>query len=918
MDVFELLGVLAVIAVLAIPVAVVVLLISVSGLKTRVTSLETRLSAQEKALRTERAAQAIAEPPAVPKTDAAATVAPPTPHEEVPAEEAAPPLTVSGPWSEGVATAPARPDSPPAGPARVSALGNWLKDNWVYAVSALSLALAGIFFVQYGMEKGLLPPGLRIMAAIAFGGILIAGGEWMRRRHGDGENAATAYLPSVFAGAGLVSIFAGIIAGRQLYGLIGPEAAFLGLLAAAALAIVLGWFYGPFLAGFGLIGAAAAPFLVGGDSEAPYWLYGYYALIAGAGLAIDTIRRWAWVSILALVLGYAGAALVFLGTGGPGWFALMLVAMVVLSISVPARGLIADHGGPMLAELLTKKARPEFPTMLAAGAVAASSLILVLMPTDNAVESTIVYFGLTALAVALAFWSGKARALSDLTILPAAAFLVRLGFDGIDSWPLAQSYHAGAITLRAPETSAPMTAALLLGLGVLISLSAAWVSGGAGRLKPFWAAGAALVAPLAALVLELFWAPAAVLGSYGWALHVIALSVLMVAMAGYFVRHDGDDMRRAAYATLSALSLIALALFLITTKGALTLALAVLAVVAAVLDRRFKLPEMGWFIQAAVVALSWRLVIDPGLLWAVEDAALWEVLASYGGSAAAMGAVMWLLKGVDRRGAQVFAESGGAAFAALLVNVLIMRQLIDNTTGDWIAAHWALSLNAMPWLILMLVQLYRLKLGGRLNWLRWGIAAVAAILGFGGMLAASLPANPLMGFMSREEQVYGPHIFDTLFVAYALPGILLLAVLSRLGHLPLWLNRGLMGIGAALMALYASLEIRRFWRGDDLSLPGVTQPELYSYTVALMVLGAALLYQAIARRSPGLRRIAMGVIALTVAKVFLIDASGLTGLTRVFSFLALGLSLAGLAWLNRWAAGQQGDVTEDGTDDAPD
>ena len=50
-----------------------------------------------------------------------------------------------------------------------------------------------------------------------------------------------------------------------------------------------------------------------------------------------------------------------------------------------------------------------------------------------------------------------------------------------------------------------------------------------------------------------------------------------------------------------------------------------------------------------------------------------------------------------------------------------------------------------------------------------------------------------------------------------------------------------------------------------------------------------------------LRAIAMTVIGLTAAKVFLIDAAGLTGLTRVLSFLGLGLSLAGLAWLNRWA-----------------
>jgi uncharacterized membrane protein len=123
------------------------------------------------------------------------------------------------------------------------------------------------------------------------------------------------------------------------------------------------------------------------------------------------------------------------------------------------------------------------------------------------------------------------------------------------------------------------------------------------------------------------------------------------------------------------------------------------------------------------------------------------------------------------------------------------------------------------------------------------------------------------------------------------------------------LRYGLLAIGAALAALYICLEIRRFWRGDDLSVLGVTQAELYSYTIALMVLGAALLYQAIARRSPLLRRAAMAVIAVTVAKVFLVDASGLSGLTRVFSFLALGLSLAGLAWLNRWAAGQQSSDT---------
>ena len=916
----EFLGLIAVLAALALPVAVVVLLVSVSKLKTRVAGLERDVAAQAASLRKaldQGAAvagpQDEADVPATPAEVSEEPVAPEPPEaagRPAEVEGAEEPVATSGPWAPGrIADAPPPPMPARRSPDRVSVLGEWLKTNWVYAVSALSLALAGIFFVQYGIEKGLLPPPVRVMAAILFGAALIGAGEWVRRRWGDSEDDSTAYLPSTFSGAGLVSIFGGVLAARQLYDLIGAGTAFAGLVATALLAVVLGWFYGPFLAAVGLIGAAAAPFVVGGSSEAPYWLYGYFALIAGAGLAVDTIRRWAWVSVLALVLGYAGSAFVLAGTGGAGWFSFALVALAALAISIPARGM-PDHGGPMLIDMIHsgRKEKPHFPTLLAAGAIAATSVALLFLPTDNAAESTVVFLCLVVLTLALTLWSAKgAPALSDLALLPAAAYLIRLGFEGLDRWPLARDFASKAIELREPETAAPMTVTLLLGLALATTLMAAIASNGAGRLKPFWAAGAALMAPMAALVLELFWTPSAVVGAYGWALHVIVLAAIMVGMAAMFARQDGEDMRRAAYATLSALSLIALALFLLTTKGALTLALAVLVVVAAWLDRRFRLPEMGWFIQAGVIVLSWRLVIDPGIIWAVEDAALWEVIASYGGAAAAMAAGLWLIAGLERRAARVFLESAGAAYAALFANVLITRQLVD-LGGDWLVTHWSFTLNALPWLILMLTQLYRLQLGGALRWLRWGIAAVAAVLGFGGLLAALLPANPLFGLAGgREALVHGPLLLDTLLVAYALPGLLLLAALTRLGHLNRWLRWGLTGIGAALLALYAVLEIRRFWRGPDISLPGIGQYELYSYTIALMILGAVLLYQAIARRSQFLRRIAMGVIALTIAKVFLIDISGLTGLTRVFSFLALGLSLAGLAFLNRWAMAQQGE-----------
>jgi uncharacterized membrane protein len=54
---------------------------------------------------------------------------------------------------------------------------------------------------------------------------------------------------------------------------------------------------------------------------------------------------------------------------------------------------------------------------------------------------------------------------------------------------------------------------------------------------------------------------------------------------------------------------------------------------------------------------------------------------------------------------------------------------------------------------------------------------------------------------------------------------------------------------------------------------------------------------AIWRRLPTLRHAAAGIVVLVVFKVFLGDASGLTGLYRFASFFGLGLTLVALGYL---------------------
>jgi uncharacterized membrane protein len=921
---------LALLVLIGVPVGIIILLVGQSGLRRRIGLLEAEVARLSLAPKPEFHATKPAAPAMAP---AAAPQVPPPPGVTEPGPEPVPVLTdtatpdmvaasttspdpvASGPWYGS--SSPPKPGPAMGRPApassqdrplavsseRIDALMRWFQDNWVLAVAAVSLALAGVFFVQYGVERGLLPPPLRVLAAIGFGAALIAAGEWVRRRQGDAQGP-TAYVPSTFSGAGIVSMFAGVLAARQMYGLIGPEMALFGLVAVALVALVLGWFYGPFLAAIGLVGATLAPFVVGGSTDDLTWFYAYFALIGALGLGIDTIRRWAWVSVLALGLSIAASGLLYLDGGQAGTFGVMLTFIVALAIIIPGRALIPLHTGMTTLGTLRTRGRgrwPGFPVRLAGGAMLAATCLMAVIETSSAGEGLVLLVCLLALSVAISLWAAKAPALADLAALPAIGFLARLVMDVVNRDPLSAEFLGAAISLRPPETSGPLTVTIILIMVAVMSLFAALRSLGGRDHKIAWAALSVLLPPIAMGVLEGLWRPASVIGAYPWALHAMLLAAGLVALATAFARTDGEkDRRRTAYATLSALVLIAFAFFAVLSSVGLTLALAALVVVATALDRRFRLAELGWFIQAGLLVLGWRLFLDPGLGFAF-DAPLMSVVLSFLGAIAAMAAGLWLLRPLDRKAPKVFLESGLAAFAAVFADVLLFRWL-DAAFPGWPSGHWAATLAALPWLAMALVQMYRARLGGFMARVRTALAAIAMGLAAIGLIAAVTVFNPLF----NDDPVGGPFLLNTLFVAYALPGLVLIAAARGFRQMPRMLQHSFLWFGAALLALYVGLEIRHFWQGQILSNPGTTQGELYTYTLALMLTGAGLLYQAIASRSALLRRVGMTVIALTIAKVFLIDISGLTGLVRVMAFLGLGLSLAGLAWLNRWAAERSG------------
>ena len=919
--------------VLAIPIAVIYLLVSLSGAKTRITQLEQdvgRLRGRGEDAQSFRKSydqspweKAAGPAHSDPGPQARDTSPPTEAAEEFPTDVAQPDIP-----DKDFPDTDAEDDNLPAaarviaerraalkqrdaiaaqsqtparsGPSSLQRLITWLAANWFYAVSAVSLALAGLFLVQYGIETGYLTPTARVLAALGFGASLIAAGEYIRRRFGDDSDSTTAYLPSVFSGAGLVSLFGGVTAARLLYDLIGVETAFAGLACVGLLGVVLGWLHGPLLAAIGVTGAFGAPLLVGSDVPATAWLFVYFSVVAAVGLGIDTIRRWAWISLLTVVLAFGMGWLTHVGGTGlaPGLL-IYLFSLAVLTVLIPARSFWPDHTGTMVSDLIinVRKEQPGFPTLLAAAVVIAASVSCVVVLSAEPDTFWLSLGVLTVLALALIVWSVNAPALQDLALVPAAALVGVISNEATMFGSTYRSFLATyAEVAEGTEPDFPLDVTVLWGIGMVLSLVAAQRATRPG-MDLLWGLLAALAAPVVAVVVEVTWQPAEVIGAYLWALHSIVMAALMVSLALRFARRDGEDKTRVSVFVLSAMASITFAMVLIVSLAALTVALAATVVVTAALDRRFDLPLMQIFIAVGVTAVGFRLVADPGLYWAT-DAPLGDMVLAYGGAFIAFCASLWLLRGKTRLVAQVMLDTAAWSTGGMLASLLLERALSRWAPDGGVGSHWSMGLYATIWLIMMLVQIVRAEKLSGLRQFRVALAVVFGGIGVAALGASLTELSPL--FTGWVPTVSGPPVINTLAVAYLLPASVLSVGAMNVRNAKL--RAAFWTLVAGLAAYWAFAALRHFWQPDTMNLQhGFLQGELYSYTVAILAVGAALFYQSLARGSRPLRRAGLLVIGLAVAKVFLIDITGLTGLTRVFSLVLLGLALAALAWLNRWA-----------------
>ncbi len=900
----ESLFVIAVVVLIAIIVTPFLLLVAHFRTKDRLTHLEnlvvglqTQVDDQRRALARSMEAQPRSEVEPAPEPEAKPTPPTPTPEiwrKSVPAEVTPQEDRIEAPAAP---PPPPEPDALPAtlGPNHLGRFMVWMRENWVLAMGAVSLALAGIFLVQYGAERGILTPTARVLAAMGFGAVLLAGGEVLRRRFGDEVDNATRFLPSALSGAGFLTLFASILAARALYDLVGPVPAFAGLALVSVFSILFGWFYGPLLSAVGVMGAIAAPYLVGGDTDDPWLLCYYFTLIALAGLAIDSLKRWAWLSALALAGAGLSIWLIQVVIGVPEHFMATLLILAAASLAVPERQLMPQLGGPPMSALLLGVRHQGFPTWLGFVMVANAVLGAVFLSLSGTQAEVYLAIGAVALIfLAALFWLWRAPALVDIFMLPAAGFSAIVVSQPVFYGALFSDFRRSL----APEEGPPATVWVLTGLAFAASvlLFLRLRTAARPRHAVLWGLASAVLAPVIVFLLEFFWTPAIQYGDFGWAATVLAVAAGMTVLSERSLRLATLEEPRlfAALYAAAAFVLVGLALFLMLTSAALTLALALLVLLAVAVDRRFDLPLLGYVVKIGILVITYRALADPGVFWATSaSVSLADVLLAYLGTGAILFAALKLV-GPDRQTERVSIDGGVWVLVAALIYVLFERLL----PGGGIDSHWGLGLLATMWLVVALAQLR--QIGSGTGWfervIRFGLGGVLGLLSTFAVMWLFTGMNPLT---TRFDPVRGIPFLSTLALAY-LPLAAVIGLAAWRLKMPSRAVRNALGGAAVFLVIwYVALSIRHFWQGPVLSVYGITDPELYSYTLAMLIGSAGTLIFAFSRRSRWLRTVAMGGVALTVAKVFLIDMAGLTGLTRVLSFMGLGLSLLALTWLNR-------------------
>ncbi|UCI06700.1 DUF2339 domain-containing protein [Mesorhizobium sp. B1-1-8] len=795
---------------------------------------------------------------------------------------------------------PAEPATPAEAPATAKAarqtdVETALGTRWAVWVGGIALALGGLFLIRYTIEAGIFGPGVRLTMAGILGLVLIAGAEFIRRTgfRVPVQGAAGAYIPAILTAAGAFILFGTVYAAHGIYGFVGPALAFtlLGAIGVATIAVSL--VHGLALAGIGLVGAMATPALVASQAPNPWALFGYLAIVLAATAAVARIR--AWKALVAA--GFAGTGIwtILYMTDAPGanLAAILFISLATLAVLAFVR--LAPFLTAGRDDAQSSDADFDWPSIVPGFFVALTAMGLSVDPAfasaGDALHGAVLLVALVAAALyrpralPLVFAAGLATVLIYLGIVPPAT----IGADALD-------VGLGAQPLATSDT-------LTFRLGIALSL--VFIAAGFWAARRFvasapvraacWAAWG-VIAPLVVL-LALWLTFGDIDRDLRYALPALLLVLVFAAGGEWIARGEAPSLAggpAVSFALAGAGFAGFLMLHMAFGSGWTTVLLGAAAIVPALATRWRSYPVLGWIAVGAAIAVLGRVAFDPTI---VGTAVLsrtpvfnW-LLPGYGVPALAFGFAAWQLARTTGGRPRLAMEAAAALFALLTVAMLVRHAMHGGVidTGAVTLAEQAIYTLVALGAGAILVAIDRRSPS---SVLRYGSIAIGVVSA--GLIAIQhfLVLNPL----ATDESTGAIPVFNLLFLAYLLPAVAAgaLALYVR-DKRPKWYAAMLVLVASLLAFAYATLSVRRLFKGEFIGLwSGLGQLETYTYSALWLVIGVALLTAGVWLKSQVLRIASAVLIAVAVLKVFLFDMSELEGVLRALSFIGLGAVLIGI------------------------
>ncbi|WP_027361125.1 DUF2339 domain-containing protein [Halodesulfovibrio aestuarii] len=754
-------------------------------------------------------------------------------------------------------------------------------------IGGIALTLAGVFLVKYSIDINLLTPAVRVVLGGLLGGTLLYSAEWVRKKT-HFENGVR--IAQSLSGAGIAVLYASLFAATNLYQLISYPLGFSGMAIVTATAVALSLMHGPPIALLGLIGGFCTPALLGPTPPHSLTFFVYLYLLFFGLLLVISRKNW-WILSFPTLLG-AFFWVVFWTTSvfaqsDALWLGLFLIA-VSATIVICSKNSYEQES--------TDKNQTSYFT------------------------SILNYIGLSGALILLGIITGKA------------------GFD-IFEWSLFGLLAAGGICLAylndrlygfVPLVSVTVT------IGMLIAWDTAEVSTYAFILTAFALAFAGSgYFCLWRTKIPLLWA--GLTGATSIAFYLLAYfklrhtelvdsipsfwSVTAITLAGiavytvhkirvYYRDHPKQDHLLALFAATSA-AFISIALTIELQRDFLPVAFTAEMFSIAWIYSRIPIKALRPICMALALAFVILLLPQLHLLGTllmiskiggvkqsiVEGVSLpiiqWPVFQLGVPAAMFIGASYFLRR--DHDDIWVQSLELAAIILTAVMGYYLTRHAFYVELNDILFAKADFLQRGIFTNILFIIGFVWLFFGNYFDRfaLTLGGVGLCAIGIFRIIFFDFLFYNPLW----THQKIEGWLVCNNLLLPYGLPILwtLIAESILPLKNRKLWSN-ATRGFALLLLFVLINMNVRYFFHGEYLGVGITTNTEIYTYSVAWLILAITLLLAGVISKAKLLRYTSLVVMILTVGKVFLYDASELTGLYRVFSFLGLGLCLLGLSW----------------------